>query len=635
VSGIAGIIQYNGAPVAAAQLNLMLTALQGRGPQSTLTYLNQVAGLGQVIHRHAPSAVPQSLPLVHPSLRWALVLDGRLDNREELLNRLNLPVASPGMADDGHLVLAAYEKWGQDCPQYLIGDFVLAVWDCQERSLFCARDHFGVKPFYYFNSANSFLFATNPDAILATRSAQHRLNEVRIADFMLDLEGQDTTSTFYEAIYRLPHGHALLVKPGDIRLRRYWQLAPAPDSGITSPAGYVEIFTRYFSQAVRCRLGNPAGTGVALSGGLDSSAVFGIARQIQAEVTDEPLTTFSFISPNDDNNQETRHIQALLNPDSPQAHTVSLDQVGQSMDTLVAQLENAGEPFDWHMNIWRVLYDQAFEYRIHSVLDGVDGDLLLADSNLAPFLWRSGQIRAAMEETLLAEGLMRFYYRPWKLLLDSLRAAFLPDWLRRSGRKLLKARTMPNALRSSIILPEFARLTHLDERLEKFRSYSRNPNVGSQMEAHRAALSHPHLQAALERYYRVASACSIEPLHPLLDVRLVEFCLGLPWQLKTRRGWTKMAMRQMMEPLLPAEVVRRKDKHHLGWSVNNYILKTRADHFRQILEEDRVSLGAYIHLGKVDRAWKHYLMVGGDAHASLLWDAVALAFWLRRQKTLL
>jgi len=101
---------------------------------------------------------------------------------------------------------------------------------------------------------------------------------------------------------------------------------------------------------------------------------------------------------------------------------------------------------------------------------------------------------------------------------------------------------------------------------------------------------HPHLQAALERYDRVAAEFSIESRHPLLDIRLAEFCLSLPWYLKTRRGWTKAIMREMMICKLPEPVVWRRDKDSLGWQVNTAVLLGQADYFKAVLEAEAVQL---------------------------------------------
>lgn len=96
-----------------------------------------------------------------------------------------------------------------------------------------------------------------------------------------------------------------------------------------------------------------------------------------------------------------------------------------------------------------------------------------------------------------------------------------------------------------------------------------------------------------------------------------------------------MAMRRMMEPILPPEVVWRRDKDSLGWAVNLLVLKNKSDYFHQVLNESRDTLGAYIDLSKLDQCWDRFFATGEDEAAVLIWDAVALALWLRRQKDLI
>ncbi len=130
-----------------------------------------------------------------------------------------------------------------------------------------------------------------------------------------------------------------------------------------------------------------------------------------------------------------------------------------------------------------------------------------------------------------------------------------------------------------------------------------------QIERHKIALDHPFLTVGLERYERVASAFGVEARHPFTDVRLVEFCLALPWHLKTRRGWTKYILRRAMEPYLPSEVVWRRDKDSLMWEFNRFILKARADYFHQARLDERENLKPYIDVQKLKDFWHEYLIL--------------------------
>ena len=144
-----------------------------------------------------------------------LSADARIDNRTELIHMLDFPDSSSSIITDSELILGAYDKWGLQCPEKLLGDFAFAVWDRRRQMLFCARDHFGVKPFYYYRDDNSFIFASEIKALLCVSTVSHRLNEVRLAEYLSSMF-DDTASTFYANILRLPPAHYLSVSPDGI-----------------------------------------------------------------------------------------------------------------------------------------------------------------------------------------------------------------------------------------------------------------------------------------------------------------------------------------------------------------------------------------------------------------------------------
>jgi len=188
------------------------------------------------------------------------------------------------------------------------------------------------------------------------------------------------------------------------------------------------------------------------------------------------------------------------------------------------------------------------------------------------------------------------------------------------------------AVSGSIIERDFAVRSRLGERFARLDSHSPRLRSFRQVDAHKVALEHPFLTLGLERYERVATSFGIEARHPFTDVRLAEFCLGLPWHLKTQHGWTKLILRRAVEPDLPREVVWRKDKDSLMWDVNRCILKARADYFYQTICDEQVNLQPYVDMQKLMKFWDEYLILNDETHAELIWSGVALAMWLRRQR---
>ncbi len=202
-----------------------------------------------------------------------IVFDGRIDNRQELLGNLHSQLSAREQpVTDEEILTAAYDNWGLDFPKHLTGDFALALWDNVKHCLICVRDQFGVKPFYFAHHKDYFLFASNPIAILASGKIPAYIYEERIADYLVNpLEGIDKNSTFYQAIFRLPPAHIMVIQSEKIILQRYWELSPVELGYSWTNQEYIEVFHGIFENAVRCRLQDPFGAASMLSGGLDSS----------------------------------------------------------------------------------------------------------------------------------------------------------------------------------------------------------------------------------------------------------------------------------------------------------------------------------------------------------------------------
>jgi asparagine synthase (glutamine-hydrolysing) len=631
---IAGILHFDGMPVTQTELDRMLTAFGPHVRGQKRIWAQGGVGLACLGKAHQGRALASP-----PHAGLTITFDGRIDNRGELLASL-VSEHLGGHIDvsDEEIVLAAYEKWGLDCPKHLIGDFAFAIWDGRKQRLLCVRDHFGVKPFYYYASISAFLFASTPESLLASGCIPPRVSEERIADFLVEsLEGVDKSSSFYQDVFRLPPGHILVVQPEGIRLQRYWELCTADlrEGGVE--ADHVAYFSSLFEESVRCRLEDTAVPASMLSGGMDSSSIIGVGRKILAETGREPLHAFAFRSNTMGADRDSTHILSVLAQGHVCSHLVSEMELSGCLDRLVGAVEAETEPFDCLMNLNRALYIHAAEQGANALLDGVDGDLLLSGSGHLIALWREGAYRTLVQETLHAEGLTAEYNTSRSELFNSFFSAIrplVPDWILNVRQRYYDRKVVPHSVRQSIIAPDFADHAQLGQRFATLQSSNPTPTSFAQMELHKTRLNHTCLTVGLERYERVASAFGIEARHPFTDVRLAEFCLGLPWQLKTRRGWTKYILRRAMEPYLPAEVVWRRDKDSLMWKVNRLILKERAEYFYQVTCDEQANLKPYVNLGKLMSFWYEYLTHGDENRAEWIWSGIALALWLRRQRKL-
>lgn len=635
-------------PVGPTPLDAMVASLGRRGPDAAAVWYGRTVGLGQTTLRSSPRPAGDEGPrdLRHRDLRHrdlVLAADARIDNRGELLKTLDLAPYDDESVVDEQIILAAYARWRETCPNMLLGDFAFAIWDAREELLFCARDHFGVKPFYYYRSRRRFVFASEVRAVLSSGATPRRINEARIADYLVEgLEGHDKTSSFYHDIWRLEPGHAISIRPARTRKWRYWNLQTSPPSRYRSDAEYRDAFREVFTEAVRCRLRTSKPPASMLSGGLDSSSIVAIADQLLAEQGRRPLRTLSATAADGVNCPESACIRAMRQRKTLDSFAVTRDDLSGYRDEMSPLLYHCDEPFDVEIALPQVMYVAAKRMGSNVLLDGLDGDIVVSlGSRCLSHLLRRGKWRSAWKEarrqrqsdpTLSAASLL---YRAG-------RAAFVPFGLSGIRERLGLQRHRDDHLGTSIINREFAREVRLEERLEALWAHGQTASVSNIHQYHAQDINHPYLVVALERYDRVASFYSIEPRHPFLDKRLVELCVGLPWWQCVGDGWSKIILRQSIGDLLPQQVRWRKGKEHLGWEFRLGWLLLEKDTLAGLMADDLNEISRYVDVPLVRGAYARCVSHGWETcfvseqpynDAVRVWTAMALALWHRSHVT--
>ena len=270
MSGFVGIINVDGAPIDRQLLQRMTEFLVYRGPDGLDLWIDGSVGFGHALLATTPGRQHQAQSLDGPV--W-IAGDVRLDARADLIRKLE----SEGRhtlqtVPDTELVLHAYHAWGEDCVEHLLGDFAYVIWDRRAKRLFGARDHFGVRPFYYAETARAFVFSNTLNCVRLHPAVSDELNDLAIGDFLLFGYNQESTTTTFSAIRRVPPAHLLTSSGGSLRLRRYW--VPPVDGQIyyRRSSDYVDHFGELLRTAVDDRLRTDH-VGVLMSGGLDSTSI--------------------------------------------------------------------------------------------------------------------------------------------------------------------------------------------------------------------------------------------------------------------------------------------------------------------------------------------------------------------------
>ena len=530
MSGIAGIVRTDGAPADADVVRRMAECLAFRGPHGTGVRCEGPAGLAHALLDTGDEAHPPAQPFTLDGQRW-IVADARIDGRADLVRGLR--AAGEEAAEDApaaELILRAHRAWGEECASRLLGDFAFAVWDAAARRLFCARDHFGVKPFYYAEAGGAFVFSNTLECVRRHPGVSDELNEQAVGDFLLLGSNRDLSTTFFSAVRALPPAHTLTVDNGRIRISRYWSLPVEGEPVRGSVREQVERFTALLDRAVADRL--PRGrASILLSGGRDSTAVAATARTV---------------APDLDLHAVTVGYESLFADPEPRFARAAADHLHIPLDLLAADgygvLDGARdhplpEPNDDPLpSLARELHRRAAAHA-PVALTGDGGDMALreSESRLARLLTEGRIVRAAWE------GLV---YARWHGRLP--RPGFRTLRGRRSG-EIGAPPPFPAWLDA-----EFARRAGLRERLIDVGGVQSSPHP-LRPEAHRL-LSSPAVTRILEQYDPGVRRIPVHFRHPLLDVRLVRHLLYIP-----PAQWynDKALLRIAMRGRLPPEIVRR------------------------------------------------------------------------------
>ena len=537
MNAICGILSRNDveAPLAAVSAGLHDYGTEGG------EWTGEGVGLG---FRSRPDAAGGQALRFDPEAGLVCAADARLDDRETLCATLGVPPTERAALADGDLILRAYLRWGTECPTHLLGDYAFVVWNARTRTLFCARDHIGARPFYYNGNRAGFVFASAVEAVLAAPGVSDALDEATVAASLTRIGLTTPTRTFFQAVRKLPPGHTLTVDfgaRGGVRLQRYWRPEHAPRARPASDDAYAAEFLDLYAKAVQARVRGPDPIGAHLSGGLDSSSIVVLAaRELRRQGRPLPLA-FSWLPalgaapPSAADRPEYARINAVCAQEQ-----VSVFHRSPSVSDVVALLSRDGTYPGVHVHLNEDVVQRCAAQRgVRVLLSGWGGDEGISFNARGhdAHLLLSGRWR-----TLIAASRARGNPLPRLLAGVVLRLIHprLPGTLRRwlQGAAPLHRRWL--------IDPAFARRSKpLPQPAPRFVGVRR-----TQL----SLLQRGHLQERVEGWAASGARHGIEYRYPLLDRRVLEFALGLPAEQFRREKWTRWLMRHALRSVLPPEI---------------------------------------------------------------------------------
>ena len=616
MSGIAGFLAFRaGDPTLRLRLEQVMTAIAHRGPDGigTLVVGNAALGHGWLACDGAASAGPYRLRPDGPVLTCDLLID----LREDLAQSLGLPADTP----DPQLVLAAYDRWGTDCLQHLQGEFAFAIWDPAQSRLFCARDRFGVKPFALRQTPEGLAFASDPGALAGDDGIA--VNENWIADY-LSAQINDATATAWRGITRLEPGHLLICGPDHLpRISRYWTLEPSHERPENVPEALREAL--YRATRVRMRGGK---VGSMLSGGMDSSTISILARDIQAP---QPVPTFLLVFPGNAEMDERAYMEAVLATGGFAPHWLEA-RSGGTFDMADLLLAEQGQPFMApSLPVSHAIYPAAAAAGVKVLLDGHGGDEIISyGASRVAELMAQGDWRQVWRESV---GLAALQQRPR-------RDVFLELVSRGAGSRLVRglARRLgpaaPTADTTFWRRLVRADLTERSDLIARTRAANSNGRPIPEVEAHAHGIVSPRSALGFEVLSRMAARNRLEARYPFFDRRVIELCIAQPAAAKMRDGWTRVLLRDAMRDVLPEAILRRRDKVFFNSELVRAMLADGTGRLAALERGGRGGLEEFVDMdalrGHIAALKQDGLKVDRDIFLQL-WRAAWLDLWLEGQ----
>lgn len=605
MTAIAGVVHWDGRPIARATAERMLKLLQPMGRDTQAHWLRGSVLLMRSLCRITPEDVHDRQPLYDAAAELAVVFDGRLDNREELAAKLGMAAADAAQMADSELVWRACLRWDSAAPAHLLGDYALACWQGRTRRLWLARDAMGARPLFWYRRAALFAFATMPKALFAIPGVPRALDEERLADFLALLPLRGSRSWFQD-VQRVEPGQCVIVDDGRLSLQQHFHLDAVRTLRLRSDAEYVEAFGEQLERAVACRLRSSGAIATHLSSGFDSSTVTAVAAR-QLGLRGQRLQAYTAVPRSDfpgvvergrygDEGPGARAVAArFTNIDH---HLIATGETSplDGLDTDIEAAEFA--PLNLCNKVWSdaILADAA-RRDVKVLLIGQRGNMTISYDGLSllPTLIRRGHWRRWWQE---ASAYKRSHAQwRWRGILASSLGPYIPAPLWAALNTLRGRRQQLGDY--SPIHPAFAARIDIAGRA-RAAQWDLSYRPWAHGRALRIAVLRRTDNAAA---FAASNLLGIETRDPTNDRRLVEFCLAVPDEQYLRLGVDRWLLRRLMGGILPAQIldVRGKGLQAADWYLG---MRKALPEIREQLERLRMHhrAGQYLDLEALSRA---------------------------------
>lgn len=535
--GICGIYSYDKKKqVQSSRLSKMMETMKHRGPDDEGTFCSENVGLGFVRLSILDLSMVGHQPMQDHTGRYTIVFNGEIYNYLELREALMKTGTVFTTNTDTEVLLQCYIQFGDACLDRLNGMFAFAVYDNVKKELFAARDRFGVKPFYYFQSGEEFIFASEIPPILEVYGKKNKANEQAIFDYLVFNRTDQTECTFFDGIKKLQHGCCLTIRQKQLKIWRWYDLRSKVEN--RKEKGDTETYRKLLEDAIRIRLRSDVPVGACLSGGLDSSTIVSL---LASSLGKPDIMTFSAIYGTHVKADESKFIDLFRDLLPNMFDTMPNEQtLLQDLDKFV-EIHGEPMPSTGPYAQYRVM-KLASKY-VTVTLDGQGADEALAGYHYFYGLYYKSLLKKFKWITLLKEIFEYIRIHHSTYALKTFAFFLLPS----SGRTKIRVKDRRYLAKSFACRHKYSVIA--------------DSLYGSK--SMRDALIN-HFEYKLEHLLkwddRNSMAFSIESRMPFLDYRLVEYTLSLDDNAKIKNGFTKSILREALIGILPEPIRMRRDK---------------------------------------------------------------------------
>ncbi len=540
--GISGIVNKNNLSVKKDKLKKINDLISHRGPDDEGFFYNKNFAFG---HRRLSILDLTSdghQPMHYLNEKYTITYNGEVYNYLEIKEELIDYGYSFNSNTDTEVILASYDKWGKDCVNKFNGMWAFAIYDKVKEIIFCSRDRFGIKPFYYTEVGDKFVFGSEIKQLLEFYTENY-VNKVILVDYLLYGLEEHTNETFFKNIYKLEQSHNLIydLRTNTFEIKKYFDLEFDVNLNDLNENESVEHLELKLKKAIELRLRSDVKVGTCLSGGLDSSSIAAIASKKYFEATGEKFVAIhaKSIEQKTDESHFAREVATHCNLDMIEVEP-QLDDITNNMKEVIYTQE---EPFGGPSIFMQYfVMKKARENGCIVMLDGQGGD-----------------------ETLFGyESYFSFYFA--SLLSKFKVVKYLNEIKILDTFKVSKKRI----LRDSIIVLVRNKLSYIEQVFRKKR-------IDIKIKNDRLRLNHLYEFTEFKQFQKRELMCrnlphllryedknsmrnSVETRLPFIDYTFVQSAVSMNDELKFKNGYLKYLLRKIVKNILPKSIVWRKNK---------------------------------------------------------------------------